>query len=239
VSGPARPSREPRRAAKPESLLPPERRVDEAMKILGEGAQRPEVEVVLDSVAKASEKWKAIRFLESGRLKTSAKHLCAALDKVIALMEEAPAALRTPLGMGYSVPELGIGTEVVDKRGNPIPVGEVFPSHDELLRHLRALRWHCQFWASSKLSQKQQKGAADDKRMAAWGALILCKEHGIRPTKTKNGRFCRLAAALYGHPSANFLPHCQGVLKKREARQKAADEVREGLAKIPAEVREA
>ena len=115
----------------------------------------------------------------------------------------------------------------------------MFPSHDELLRHLRVIRQCCQFYESSKLSQKQQKAAADEKRIAAWGALNLCEVQGIRPTKTKNGRFCRLAAALYGHPSANFLPHCQWVLKKREARQKIADEVRESLAKIPAEVREA
>jgi hypothetical protein len=105
-------------------------------------------------------------------------------------------------------------------------VGEVFPSDDELLRHLRVLRWQCQFYESSK-----QKAAADDKRVAAWGALYLCEMHSIRPTKTKNGRFCRLAAALYGRPSANFLPHCQYVLKKREAWQKIADEVREAWQK--------
>jgi hypothetical protein len=230
VSGPAKKRREPWRAAKPERL-PPERRIDEAIKILGQGVQRSEVKVVLDRMAKESENWKTIRFLESGRPKAYAKHYGAALDKVIARMEKAPAALRTPLGMGYIVPELGIGTEVVDKRGNRILVGEVFPSDDELLRQLRVRRWYCQSWESSKLSQKQQKGAADDKRVAAWGALDLCNEHGIRPAKTKNGRFCRLAAALYGHPSANFLPHCQYVLKKREASQKIADEVREAWQK--------
>jgi hypothetical protein len=237
VSGPTPTSREPRRAAKPESLLPRELRVNEVMKILGQGVQRSEVELVLDRMAKESEKWKTIRFLDSGRLKAFAKRYGAALGNVIALMEKAPAELCMPPGLGYIVPELGIvprlgiGTEVVDKRGNPIPVGEVFLPNDVLLRQLRVLRLYCQSWESSKLSQKQQKGAADDKRVAAWGALDLCEKHGIRPTKTKNGRICRLAAALYGHPTANFLPHCQWVLKKREASQKLADEVREARQK--------
>jgi len=240
VSGPTKTRREPWHAAKPDRL-PRELRPDAAMKILGERGQRSDVELVLDRMEKESEKWKDIRSLESGSLKTSAKKYGAALDKVIDLMEEAPAALRTPLGMGYIVPELGIGTgePLVDKRGNLMLEGEVFPSMDELLRHLRVVRRHCRSYESSKVSQKQKKAAADDKRLAAWEALVLCEKHGIRPTKTKNGRFCRLAAALYGTTSANFLPHCQWVLKKREARQKIADEMREGLAKVPAEVLEA
>lgn len=248
MSGPTKTQREPWHAAK-RDRLPREQRADAAMKILGERGQRSDVEAVLDRMEKESEKWKGIRSLDSGSLKTSAKKYGGALDKVIDQMEGAPAALRMPLGMGYSVVELrdrhGSGAKkkkqgrpLVDKPGNPILEGE-FPSHDELLRHLRVIRQYCQFYESSKLSQKQQKAAADEKRIAAWGALNLCEVQGIRPTKTKNGRFCRLAAALYGHPSANFLPHCQWVLKKREARQKIADEVRESLAKIPAEVREA
>jgi hypothetical protein len=238
VSGPTKTRREPWHAAKPDRL-PRERRVEEAMEILGKGVlQRSDVELVLDRMEKESEKWRDIRSLESGSLKTSAKKRGAALDKVIDLMEEAPAALRTPLGIGYIGPELGIGEPLVDKRGNLMFEGEVFPSMNELLRHLRVVRRHYRSYESSKVSQKQKKAAADDKRVAAWGALKLCEMHGIRPTKTKNGRFCRLAAALYGHPSANFLPHCQGVLKEREARQKIADEVRDGWAQVPAEVRE-
>jgi hypothetical protein len=307
------------------------------MKILGERGKRSDVDAVLDRIEKESEKLKDIRFLGSARLKAFAKRYRAALDKVIELMKEAPAELRTAPGMAYSVAELGIGTEsatgatdapptaptgpagalsaasdlvargpndavgasvvgptgaqgsqgiqggagpfgangptdnvgstgpsgpsgitgstgaqgaqgnaggtgssgptelpgptnlqverntpgkpLVDRLGNPIPEGEVFPSDGELLRHLLVLRWQCQFYESSKLSQKQQKAAADDRRMAAWGALDLCKMHGIRPSKTKKGTFCRLAAALYGDPSANLLPHCQDVLKKREARE--------------------
>jgi hypothetical protein len=232
VSGPTKTRREPWHAAKPDRL-PRERRADAAMKILGERGQRSDVELVLDRMEKESEKRKNIRFLDSGRLKSFAKRYGAALDKVIALMEKAPAALRTPLGMGYIVPELGIGTgkPLVDKRGNLMLEGEVFPSMDELLEHLRVIRRHCRFYESSKLSQKKQKAAADDKRLAARGALVLCEKHGIRPTKTKNGRFCRLAAALYGTTSANFLPHCQWVLKEREASQKGADELRQASQK--------
>jgi hypothetical protein len=91
VSGPTKTPREPRRAAKPESLWPRERRVEEAMEILGKGVlQRSDVEVVLDRMAKEAEKLKDNRFLESGRLKAFAKQYGAALRKVIALMEKAP-----------------------------------------------------------------------------------------------------------------------------------------------------
>ena len=92
MSGPTKTRREPRRAAKPDRL-PRELRPDAAMKILGERGQRSDVELVLDRMEKESEKWKDIRSLESGSLKTSAKKYGAALDKVIDLMEEAPAAL--------------------------------------------------------------------------------------------------------------------------------------------------
>ena len=164
MSGPTKTRREPWHAAKPDRL-PLELRVDAAMKILGERGQRSDVEVVLDRMAKESEKLEEIRFLGSGSLKTSAKEYGAALDKVIDLMKKAPAALRTPLGMGYSVAELhrhGSGAKkkkqgrpLVDEPGNPILEG-VFPSHDELLRHLRVIRQYCQFYESSKLSQKHQ-----------------------------------------------------------------------------------
>jgi len=225
VSGPTKTRREPRRAAKPDRL-PPERRVKEVMKILGEGVQRSKVEVVLDRMEKESEKWKGIRSIQSVDLKTFAKGYGRALDRVIELTQETPPDF-APLMLPY----------VAHPERKPIEY-EVF-DYERFLRDLSVLRWFCQFWEISKLSQKGQKAAADDKRVAALGALNLCEVHGIKPTKTKNGRFCRLAAALYGHPSANFLPHCQWVLKKREAWQKIADEVRESLAKIPAEVREA
>jgi hypothetical protein len=239
VSGPTKARRDPWHAEKHERE-PRKSRVDAATEILGED-QRSDVEVVLNRMDEKSEGRKDIRFLDSRRLKSFAKLYGAALDKVIALMERAPAALRTPLGMGYIVPELGIGTgkRLFDKRGNLMLEGEVFPSMDELLWHLRVVRRHCRYYESSKVSQKQQKATADDKRLAAWGALVLCEKHGIRPTQTKDGRFCRLAAALYGTPRVNFLPHCQSVLKKREAWQKAANDVREQLEKLPAELREA
>jgi hypothetical protein len=214
--------------------LPRKKRADVAMKILGERSQRSDVDVVLDRMEKESKKLKDTRDLGSADLKKEAKKYGAALDKVIGLMTQAPAALRPPPGMGYSVEELAErnkrGKPPVDKPENPILVG-VFCSDDELLRQLRVRRQYCQFVGSSKLSQKQQKEAADDKRVTAWGALDLCKMYGIKPSKTKNGTFCRLAAALYGHSSANLLPHCQYVLKKREAWQNAADEVREAWQK--------
>jgi hypothetical protein len=202
VSGLTKTRREPRRAAKFESPWPRERRVDAAIEILGKGVQRSDVEVVLDRMAKEAEELKAIRSsFESGRLKAFAKQYGAALGKVIALMEKAPPTFRTLPGLGYRVAELGIGTEVVrrnkqgepiNKRKKPIFAGEVFPSNDKLLRHLRLLLWICQQW-NRKLKPKPN---ADDRRLAVRAALILGEAHGMRlvTTKgTKGGNFanCR------------------------------------------------
>src|SRR5262249_16308333 len=126
VSGPTKTRREPWHAAKPDRL-PRELRPDAGRKIRGERGKRSDVEVVLDRMEKESEKWKENRSLESGSLKTSAKKYGAALDKVIDLMEKAPAALRTPLGMGYIVPELGIGTESATGATGP-PTGPTGPA---------------------------------------------------------------------------------------------------------------
>jgi hypothetical protein len=54
------------------------------------------------------------------------------------------------------------------------------------------------------------------KRFAAEAALHLCDEYGIEPTTTKasaDGAFCKLAAALYGDPSADLQKHCANVLE--------------------------
>ena len=216
MSGPTKTRREPWHVEKHERV-PRKSRVDAATEILGED-QRSDVEVVLDRMDKESEWWKDTRSIASGRLKTFAKRYGAALDRVIKLTKETPRDF-APLMLPYAAhPER-----------TPIE-GEVF-DHERLLRHLSPLRWFCQVWENSKLSQKQRKAAADDKRVAAWGALALCEKHGIRPTKTKNGKFCCLAAALYGDPTANFLPHCQWVLKERDALKKAVDELHQAWKK--------
>jgi hypothetical protein len=127
VSGPTKTRREPWHAAKPDPL-PREKRADAAMKILGERYQRSDVDVVLDRMEKESEKLKDIRFVGSARLKAFAKRYGAALDKVIELLKEAPAELRTAPGMAYSVAELGIGTESATGATGPPPTAPTGPA---------------------------------------------------------------------------------------------------------------
>jgi hypothetical protein len=143
--------------------------------------------------------------------------------------------LSTVPGLGYSVAELGIGTEVVgrnkqgepiDKRKKPIFAGEVFPSNDKLLRHLRLHLWICQQF-NRKLKPKPN---ADDRRLAVRAALILGEAQGIRLVTTKRGKLCRLSAALLGDRDADMQPHCRAVMKQwaeeKHQRKLAKEELR-------------
>jgi hypothetical protein len=184
------------------------------MKILGGRAQRARVEAILSRMSEESKRWKRIRSVESGAKKTFAKRYGDALGKVIEMMKKAPADLHTYPWMTYGTEELSIGRWATDEQGKAKFEGEGFPSHDALLRHLSLLRSFCKYWEKIELSQKNQKPPADDRRIAARAARILCEEHSIKSTDYINGKFCRLAAALYGKPSANLRPHCQSVLKE-------------------------
>ena len=53
---------------------------------------------------------------------------------------------------------------------------------------------------------------AEAKRVAAEAALHLCDEFAIKPTTTKNGAFCELAAVMWGDETADLQKHCIEVL---------------------------
>jgi hypothetical protein len=197
-----------RRAAKSTRLLPLERRVQEAVKIIGKGsAPRGDVDAIVDLMSKQREEWKRARSRECGGQKLFAEQYGAALRKVIAMATETATNFDfRPLPLfQISVPELGVDKEVFN--------------HEHLLRHLKVLVAICESWEKSKLGKP--KPSAEDKQLAAWAALYLCETHDIQPVTTKLGNFCRLAAALYGDPSADLQHHCRDVLAKRRAGSKA------------------
>jgi hypothetical protein len=53
---------------------------------------------------------------------------------------------------------------------------------------------------------------AKEKRVAAEAALHLCDEFAIKPTTTKDGAFCALAAVMWGDETADLQKHCIEVL---------------------------
>jgi hypothetical protein len=53
---------------------------------------------------------------------------------------------------------------------------------------------------------------AEAKRVAAEAALHLCDEFAIKPTTTKDGAFCGLAAVMWGDETADLQKHCIEVL---------------------------
>ena len=108
MSGPTKTPREPWRAEKPERV-PRKSRVDAATEILGED-QRSDVEVVLDRMDKESEKWKNIRFLDIRAPKVVREALRCRFGQSDCPNGESTRRVAHAAGMGYIVPELGIGT---------------------------------------------------------------------------------------------------------------------------------
>jgi hypothetical protein len=54
------------------------------------------------------------------------------------------------------------------------------------------------------------------KRLAVREAQELLRVHGYKPVTTRKGKWCRLAAILYGNLSANLYPYCCELKKKEK-----------------------
>jgi hypothetical protein len=61
-------------------------------------------------------------------------------------------------------------------------------------------------------SQRPRRNA-DAKALAAEIALFVSRQCGIEPTTTEDGKFARIAAALYGDLDAEMSHHCRAALK--------------------------
>ncbi len=77
-------------------------------------------------------------------------------------------------------------------------------------------RWeavYAELERTPKLQRLTPRITAYEKLFAAEAALHLCDEFRIKPTTTKGGAFCRLAAVLYGDKDADLQKQCSKVLK--------------------------
>jgi hypothetical protein len=185
-----------------------EQRVQEAIKIIGDEAQRPDVEWIMDHVEKLREQWKHTR--SRGDRKEFAKQYRAALRKVVTMTQEAPTDFRAWPFVRINAPKLGIADEMFD--------------HSHLLRHLGLLISFCDGY--DKLKLDKPRPSAEEKRLASWAALFLFETCSMTPVTTKGSKFCRLAAVLYGDPRADLQHHCRHVFAERNDGSKAFMRVR-------------
>jgi len=76
---------------------------------------------------------------------------------------------------------------------------------DRMIHHLAAY---------GKAHRKPQPDAIR-KRLAADYALDLCDQFGVKTTSARTGKFCRVAAALFGDPDVDLQYHCMKALAKK------------------------
>jgi hypothetical protein len=171
-------------------LLTPERRIREAIKILGPTAQREYVEAVINGMPTSgtgsvrrlvglielTEIQKRNKAHRSKATKLFARQYESALRRVLSLTEKAPADFRW----------------VVDAR---------------MLGQLKTLLHICVLWREAKPGKPKRD--ASDKTLAAKAAVHLLKVHNIKP---KGWKLYQLAAVLHGAPDADLQKHCQKVL---------------------------
>jgi hypothetical protein len=57
------------------------------------------------------------------------------------------------------------------------------------------------------------------KRLAADYALDLCERFGVRATTARTGKFCLVAAALFGDPDVDLQYHCMKAISQKPAQK--------------------
>ena len=80
---------------------------------------------------------------------------------------------------------------------------------DRMLYHLAAY---------AKVHRKPKPDAIR-KRLAADYALDLCERFGVKTTKARTGKFCLVAAALFGDPDVDLQYHCMKAISLKPAQK--------------------
>jgi hypothetical protein len=129
--------------------------------------------------------WRELCGRRTKKGKAAARRLAAALQRV-----------RTALRSNDLVPRLGLP----------------WPLHEGVLE-----RWilRCEAIASGKRRPNENTEIGASERMAASLAYALMRKYGRPVSTTKRGPFERLAAALWGHATANFHHHCRAVVSAK------------------------
>jgi hypothetical protein len=82
------------------------------------------------------------------------------------------------------------------------------PEDLRLVLGLDVMIYHLKAYAKGR----KPKPDAFRKRLAADYALYLCDRFGVKATTARTGKFCLVAAALFGDPAADLQYHCANAL---------------------------
>ena len=85
------------------------------------------------------------------------------------------------------------------------------PEDMRLVLGLDRMLYHLTAWGKAR---RKPTPDAIKKHLAADYALYLCKRFGVKTTTARTGKFCLVAAALFGDPSTDLQYHCMKALAK-------------------------
>ena len=80
---------------------------------------------------------------------------------------------------------------------------------DRMIHHL----------AAYGTANRKPKPDAIRRRLAADYALDLCERFGVKTTTARTGKFCLVAAALFGDPNADLQYHCRKAISQKRAQK--------------------
>lgn len=90
------------------------------------------------------------------------------------------------------------------------------PEGIRLVLGLDRMLYHLAAYAKA---QRKPKPDAIRKRLAADYALDLCERFGVKTTTARTGKFCLVAAALFGDPVADLQYHCMKAISQKPAQK--------------------
>ena len=80
---------------------------------------------------------------------------------------------------------------------------------DRMIHHL----------AAYGTANRKPKPDAIRRRLAADYALDLCERFGVKTTTARTGKFCLVAAALFGDPGVDLQYHCMKAISQKPAQK--------------------
>ena len=90
------------------------------------------------------------------------------------------------------------------------------PEDIRLLLGLDRMIYHL---AAYGRAHRKPKPDAIRKRLAADYALDLCERFGVKTTTARTGKFCLVAAALFGDPDVDLQYHCMKAISQKPAQK--------------------
>jgi hypothetical protein len=73
--------------------------------------------------------------------------------------------------------------------------------------------------AAYETAHRKPKPDSIRKRLAAECALDLCEQFGVKTTTARTGKFCLVAAALFGAPDDDLQYHCIKAINQKPAQK--------------------